>query len=215
MRGQRAYLHPCCRYHSLVVDSSSLPDELEPLAWSTGQHHPVALQHTSIAIQQHHQQHHHQLRQQQQHLQEELIMALRHKQRPHYGVQFHPESIATRYGIQVLMNFRDIAYKHTGRQLPHSLTANMLVQPTGPPGRLWAPRPWPTQHWRQQQQVLTAYRHLLSSLAPAASLSSSRAPEGLQLSWLKLPGMLSAAGGSERLFQQLVGPGPDTFWLDR
>ncbi len=34
-----------------------------------------------------------------------LIMALRHRRWPAYGVQFHPESIATPYGRKILANF--------------------------------------------------------------------------------------------------------------
>jgi anthranilate synthase/phosphoribosyltransferase len=36
------------------------------------------------------------------------IMALKHRQHPTYGVQFHPESILTGYGKQLLRNFLDI-----------------------------------------------------------------------------------------------------------
>ncbi len=35
-----------------------------------------------------------------------VIMALRHRDRPWWGVQFHPESIATEHGAQLLVNFR-------------------------------------------------------------------------------------------------------------
>jgi anthranilate synthase component 2 len=38
-----------------------------------------------------------------------LIMGLQHKKHPVYGVQFHPESIASEYGHALLANFLEIA----------------------------------------------------------------------------------------------------------
>ena len=48
---------------------------------------------------------------------EGLIMALRHRYLPFWGVQFHPESICTEYGRKLLENFRDITEKFTQNQL--------------------------------------------------------------------------------------------------
>ncbi|HET7611095.1 MAG TPA: aminodeoxychorismate/anthranilate synthase component II [Rhodanobacteraceae bacterium] len=64
------------RYHSLVVERASLPDCLEITAWT---------EHPDGAF--------------------DEIMGLRHKTLPVEGVQFHPESILTSSGHDLLRNF--------------------------------------------------------------------------------------------------------------
>ena len=63
------------RYHSLVVSASGLPPDLEVTAWSSDR--PDGSE----------------------------IMAVRHRGRPVYGVQFHPESILCEDGKLVIRNF--------------------------------------------------------------------------------------------------------------
>ncbi|NKB47434.1 MAG: anthranilate/aminodeoxychorismate synthase component II [Legionellales bacterium] len=63
------------RYHSLVVEPNSLPDCLQMTAW------------TQVDDQM------------------EAIMAVQHRELALYGVQFHPESIMSEHGHQLLMNF--------------------------------------------------------------------------------------------------------------
>jgi anthranilate synthase component II len=62
------------RYHSLIVERSTLPECLEMTAW-------VA---------------------------EGEIMGLRHRELPIWGVQFHPESILTVGGMDILANFLEM-----------------------------------------------------------------------------------------------------------
>ena len=64
------------RYHSLVVEKSSLPAELEVTAWTENDDGSF-----------------------------EEIMGLRHREFPVEGVQFHPESILTEHGHALLKNF--------------------------------------------------------------------------------------------------------------
>ena len=64
------------RYHSLIVARESLPAVLEITAWTVDEHGAV-----------------------------DEIMGLRHRTLAIEGVQFHPESILTRSGKQLLKNF--------------------------------------------------------------------------------------------------------------
>jgi anthranilate synthase/aminodeoxychorismate synthase-like glutamine amidotransferase len=63
------------RYHSLIVSEDSLPEELEVSAHTMDQDG------------------------------KRVIMGLRHKQYPVEGVQFHPESVLTAHGREILRNF--------------------------------------------------------------------------------------------------------------
>lgn len=47
---------------------------------------------------------------------EGLVMAVRHRTAPIWGVQFHPESIGTEFGTELMSNFRDLALAPTRRR---------------------------------------------------------------------------------------------------
>jgi para-aminobenzoate synthetase len=55
-----------------------------------------------------------------------VLMGLRHRTRPMWGVQFHPESIATQYGHRLLGNFADLTREH------HEVAARETVTVRGP-----------------------------------------------------------------------------------
>ena len=48
----------------------------------------------------------------------QVLQGIAHTSLPHYGVQFHPESIGTAYGRQLLQNFHNLTAKYRGMQLP-------------------------------------------------------------------------------------------------
>ena len=47
----------------------------------------------------------------------DLLMGLRHRERPIWGVQFHPESIGTAAGMTMLRNFVEIARRSRGKRV--------------------------------------------------------------------------------------------------
>ncbi len=64
------------RYHSLVIDAERLPDVLEVTAWTSTYDGG-----------------------------RDEIMGIKHRELPIQGVQFHPESILTQHGHDLLRNF--------------------------------------------------------------------------------------------------------------
>ena len=63
------------RYHSLVVDRDTLPDEFDVVAETT----------------------------------DGVVMAMSHRTRPIFGIQFHPESFGTVGGDALIRNFLEVA----------------------------------------------------------------------------------------------------------
>ena len=71
------------RYHSLVVEESSLPEELKVTART----------------------------------EDGTVMAMEHRDHPLFGVQFHPESILTESGMNLLRNFHRTTVRDAGKEL--------------------------------------------------------------------------------------------------
>ncbi|MFF0389012.1 aminodeoxychorismate synthase component I [Kitasatospora sp. NPDC004615] len=61
-----------------------------------------------------------------------VLMGLRHRERPYWGLQFHPESIGGRYGHRLLENFRDLTERHH-RQAGRTLRPANRTQPAEAP----------------------------------------------------------------------------------
>lgn len=47
---------------------------------------------------------------------DDTVMAIEHRMHPVYGVQFHPESVLTKDGLKIIMNFTDIAQAWNDRK---------------------------------------------------------------------------------------------------
>jgi para-aminobenzoate synthetase len=120
------------RYHSLAV--TSLPDELEALAWTD----------------------------------DGVLMGVRHRNLPLWGVQFHPESISSTYGHDLLANFFSLA---AGRST--ALAAARTAEQEQPRYDLHV------QHLDVHPDALAAYTSLFAGGEQGFWLDSSSVVDGL------------------------------------
>jgi para-aminobenzoate synthetase len=65
---------------------------------------------------------------------DDIVMALRHRQRPIWGVQFHPEAVCTDFGRRIAENFRDITLR-LGRSAARATRATPDATPPSTPPR--------------------------------------------------------------------------------
>ena len=120
---------------------------------------------------------------------EGVLMAVAHRTRPQWGVQFHPESICTEYGRRLLANFRDLT-----RELA-AASGRTAAANVPPPGEDSAPAA------------------VSAGGAGAAAASEQRGVAGRAKLVLKVK-RLDTLHDPERAFVHLYGDSESAFWLD-
>ncbi|XP_047152310.1 aminodeoxychorismate synthase, chloroplastic [Vigna umbellata] len=240
----RNYGFKVVRYHSLVIDSESLPKELIPIAWTSSTSTLPFLGSKDLGKSNVHE------AQKVQSIfvdpfldkvgngssnhfdygntrSRRVLMGIRHSSRPHYGVQFHPESVATCYGSQIFKNFREItddywlrfrssfkekhAYSDACMQLSNVIEVCSSISAEN-------------NAVDQLKRIVHAERHLeynkteMKHLEMFNMVNTHHATTGykcLKLKWRKFGHLAGQVGGAESIFCELFGHETEnTFWLD-
>ncbi|XP_043713049.1 aminodeoxychorismate synthase, chloroplastic isoform X2 [Telopea speciosissima] len=212
------------RYHSLVIDADSLPDELIPIAWTSSRDTLsfVEAQESNVTPNAFGSQ-------ADQHISvdyfskniktlcswasknsrgmenKKVIMGIMHLARPHYGVQFHPESVATSCGRQIFENFKKITKDYWLRSSPineRKVSHESQLFRKMPNGDLIANKANGRNPFTMYNTVMLAHERIGARF--------------LKLKWKKLNGLASQVGGTRNIFCQLFGnqKAENTFWLD-
>ncbi|XP_044956771.1 probable aminodeoxychorismate synthase, chloroplastic isoform X1 [Hordeum vulgare subsp. vulgare] len=217
------------RYHSLVIEASSLPQDLVSIAWTASPRMlsfldsdqpdntsfwgslnnfattdpsghtnncevPITINNASKPDGY------------------KIVMGIKHSSMPHYGVQFHPESVATHYGRQIFQNFKRITTDFGSQS---SLFQERKVHSIG---KLESPQ---VNSADQCNYVLKGLSHtdgleLDDSVRVHMLKERNSEKKYLRLRWKRIDNFLSCTGGSEDIFSELFGHqnAEDTFWLD-
>ena len=118
-----------------------------------------------------------------------VLMAVAHKTRPRWGVQFHPESISTEYGRKLLANFRDLTAEHQARNGRTRVGSGSGA--TRPAPRPPADRKQLTLSVKRLDTLVDAERafvHLYGDADHAFWLDSSKIDERARFSFMGAPG---------------------------
>ncbi|XP_075502801.1 aminodeoxychorismate synthase, chloroplastic-like isoform X3 [Primulina tabacum] len=218
------------RYHSLVVDQRSLPKELIPIAWASSsdtipflgiqnsedfdgpEDSKVSTKFFLTRSEKRLQWHSSSPEELQS---RKILMGIMHLHRPHYGLQFHPESIATCHGRQIFKNFTAITkdYWFRLKSSPNSIRNVKYAACMQVPNE--------TQFFqdvsRSKHSVNGFSNEKPASMHNMINLSHSpKTVKYLKLKWRKLECPVSQVGGDKNMFCELFGDreAGNTFWLD-
>ncbi|WP_089099306.1 aminodeoxychorismate synthase component I [Streptomyces hyaluromycini] len=148
-----------------------------------------------------------------------VLMGLRHRERPLWGVQFHPESVLTEYGHRMLVNFRNL----TARRARRARTKNTAV----PPAEAAIPRPRsatgaagaagsgvPAAVSRSRHPARTAGPRPGSGTGTGTGTAIPRPRPGDVPAYRLHTRQVAGAVDTEAAFTRLFAASPRAFWLD-
>ena len=128
-----------------------------------------------------------------------VVMGVEHTKRPIWGVQFHPESISTEYGLKIAQNFFELAAHHQRPERPAGRAT--IVPRAGKP----APRASGAEEggeWELRMRTLPGeapaehvYEELFAAHDPSFWLDSADAP-----TWLAQCSYMGTTAGADRCF---------------
>ncbi|KAL3370873.1 hypothetical protein AABB24_007743 [Solanum stoloniferum] len=211
------------RYHSLVIDPKSLPKELIPIAWTstaeTLPFHGVERSNSFLNASKENEDIFNgmlELSDDSKDVQGgKVLMGVMHSSRPHYGLQFHPESVATSYGRQLFKNFRKITEDYwllltstSIKERRAHYAACMQVPNLDPLSQSVA---------RRGHLVNKLIERRTAEVDGTLNLSHpGHCVNFLKMTWKKLDCSVSQVGGADNIFCELFGDqkAKNSFWLD-
>nr|AHA43412.1 para-aminobenzoate synthase [Solanum nigrum] len=211
------------RYHSLVIDPKSLPKELIPIAWTstaeTLPFHGVGRSHSLLNASKEVEGIFNVMSELSYDSKDvqggKVLMGVMHSSRPHYGLQFHPESVATCHGRQLFKNFRKITEDYW------LLMTSTSINET----RVHYAACMQVPNLDPLSQSVARHGHLVNKLIERRTaevdgiLNLSHPGHGvkfLKMTWKKLDCSVSQVGGADNIFCELFGDekAKNSFWLD-
>ncbi|MFE7741565.1 aminodeoxychorismate synthase component I [Nocardia sp. NPDC057455] len=147
-----------------------------------------------------------------------VVMGVRHRARPQWGVQFHPESIASEFGATLLRNFAKLTAAHRSRRassvgspsivLGRDPVAEPVAAGSPLPSRTASPVPLAAEQFPAAAVELERPADRASSAARTGPVRTAPRTFRLQRAVLERP------IDTESAFVQLYGNSPTAFWLD-
>ncbi|CAM4130360.1 aminodeoxychorismate synthase component I [Nocardia ninae] len=152
------------------------------------------------------------------------IMGVRHRSRPQWGVQFHPESIASEFGAALLRNFAKLTAAHRARATGRNPSARaepvtMRLRP------VTVPQPSAARTLSETTQSTLSHEQFPALVeqfgAMGSNLAAGPARPGIldryggpPRHWQLQHAVLERAIDTESAFVRLYGNSPTAFWLD-
>ncbi|WP_236073034.1 aminodeoxychorismate synthase component I [Streptomyces tardus] len=152
-----------------------------------------------------------------------VVMGLRHRRLPRWGVQFHPESACTEHGDRLIANFVRLARSHAVAGSPRpAVSRPRTLRPTAPVFRsapadaLHRTGPADPPDGRAERDGSPTHRQNTALESPDAHTAAptDRAPERTATEYRLHHRRLAAEPDTETAFRELFSATAHAFWLD-